>query len=94
MTACSGTGTTSGSLVSKRLIKGVQHTESGEVAIFGLNSSETAIYNNMNLKLARSSDENYIASSVVVGDNSMSLSDNRTFKASGPGDCRNVACGS
>jgi len=47
----------------------------------------------MNLKLYRSSDEDYISSAVVVGDISMSLGDNRTSKANGLGNCRNAASG-
>jgi len=71
MTACSRTGTCS--LVSERVIEGVQGTECGEVAISELNFSEKALYNNMNLKLDRSSDKDYVPSSVVVGDNAIKV---------------------
>jgi len=48
----------------------------------------------MNLKLDRSSDEDYIPSSVVVGDIAMSLGNNRTSKAKRLSNCRNAASGS
>jgi len=74
------TGT--GSLVGERLIEGVQGTSSGEEALrvgcvsqfssswptglSGLGSSEPGLYRNM--KLDRSSDEDYVPSSIVVDD--------------------------
>jgi len=93
-----------GSLVGERLIEGVQGTPSGEQALrvgcvsqftsswppglSGLGSSEHGLYRNM--KLDRSSDADYVPSSVVVNDVAMSLGDNKTTEVDGLGDSKHA----
>jgi len=104
MTA-SSTGTSS--LVGERLIEGAQGTRSEDAVLAvgcvsqfssswpalsglsGLRSSENALYKGMTLD--RSSDEDYIPSTVVVDDVAMSLGDNKTSEANGLGDSRHAS---
>jgi len=99
-----GHSTGTGSLVGKRLIEGVQGSPSGEQALqvgcvsqftgswpsglSGLGSSEKGLYKNM--RLDRSSDADYIPSSIVVNDMAMSLGDNKTSKVNGLGDSKHA----
>ena len=99
-----GHSTGTGSLVGERLIEGVQGTPSGEQALrvgcvsqftsswppglSGLGSSEQDLYKNM--KLDRSSDADYVPSSIVVDDVAMSLGDNKTTEVNGLGDSKHT----
>jgi len=103
----SGLSTGTGSLVGERLLEGRQDDSSGVQAlqvgcvsqftsswpsgISGLASSEKAIYRRM--KLDRSSDEDYVPSSIVVGDVAMSLGDDKTSELNGLGDSRHAHSG-
>jgi len=105
--ASSGTTASLGtcSLVGEMLIEGAQGTPSGAAAISvgrrvqsssswpsglsGLGSSEKQCYKGMMLN--RSSDEDYVPSSIVIDDVAMSLGDNKTSKANGLGDSKHAS---
>ena len=100
------TGT--GSLVGERLIEGRQGTPSEDNAlaigcvsqfssswpsgISNLGSSEKPLYKGM--RLDRSSDEDYVPSTVVVDDVAMTLDGGKTTEKNGLGDSRHASSGS
>jgi len=101
-TTAGSTGT--GALIGERLIEGAQQSQSGGAEITvgcvsqfssswpsglsGLSPSEKIMYDRM--KLDRSSDEDYVPSSVVVNDVAMTLGENKTSEANGLGDSRHA----